>query len=57
MVYRDHNLFTFTHKMKKHNQKLARWRLLLQENNLVIKHVKGKDNVVVDALSCLMVDG
>lgn len=28
-----------------------RWALIVQENNLNLQHIRGKDNVVVDALS------
>ena len=39
--------------MKNHNQRLLRLGLLLQEYDLIIKHVKGKENVVADSLSHL----
>ena len=50
-VFTDHNPLTFLHKMKNKNQRLTRWSLLLQEYDIVIKHIKGKDNVIADALS------
>ena len=50
-VYTDHNPLVFVHKMKDKNQRLLRWSLTLQEYNLEITHVRGKDNVVADALS------
>lgn len=50
-VFSDHNPLTFLHKMKNKNQRLTRWSLLLQEYDLVIHHIKGKDNVIADALS------
>ena len=37
--------------MKNKNQRFVRWSLILQEYNLDIKHIKGKDNVMADALS------
>ena len=37
--------------MKNRNQRLVRWSLALQEYNLDIEHIKGRDNVIADALS------
>ena len=51
LVFTDHNPLTFIHRMKNKNQRLVRWSLTLQEYNLDIKHIKGKDNVIADALS------
>lgn len=50
-VYTDHNPLTFINKMKNKNQRLLRWSISLQQYNLVIKHIKGKDNICADALS------
>ena len=50
-VFSDHNSLIFIHKMKNKNQRLLRWSLLLQEYNLDIRHIKGKDNIISDALS------
>ena len=50
-VYTDHNPLVFISKMKNHNQRLLRWSLALQEYDLEIRHVKGRDNVIADALS------
>ena len=50
-VYIDHNPLVFVHKMKSKNRRLLQWSLTLQEYNLDISHVKGKDNIVADALS------
>ena len=49
VVFSDHNLLSFLHKLKNKNQRLLRWSLLLQEFNLDIRH--GKDNIIPDALS------
>ena len=50
-VFSDHNPLSFLHKLKNKNQRLLRWSLLLQEYDIEIKHIKGKDNVIPDALS------
>ena len=50
-VFTDHNPLTFLGRMKNNNQRILRWSLLLQEYNIVIKHVPGKENVIADALS------
>jgi hypothetical protein len=51
IVYTDHNPLTFINKMKNKNQRLLRWNLLLQEYTLDIRHIRGKDNVIADAVS------
>ena len=51
VVFSDYNPLTFIHKMKNQNQRLLRWSLLLQEYNLDIRHIKGKNNIISDALS------
>ena len=51
IVYSDHNPLTFINKMKGKNQRLLRWSLYLQEYNLEIHHIKGRDNVIADCLS------
>lgn len=50
-VHTDHNPLTFLHKMKNTNQRLLRWALNLQEYHLTIKHIRGVDNLIADALS------
>ena len=51
VVYTDHNPLTFLARMKTGNQRLLRWALTLQEHNLDVRHIKGSENVVSDALS------
>ena len=51
VVFSDHNPISFLHKLKNKNQRLLRWSLLLQEFNLDIRHIKGKDNTIPDAVS------
>ena len=50
-VYSDHNPLQFLESMKLKNARLARWALALQEKEIVIRHVSGRENVVADALS------
>ena len=53
VVYSDHNPLTFINNRKNNNQRLMWWCLMLQEYNIDIKHIKGKDNIIADALSCV----
>ena len=53
-VFTDHNPLVFINKMKNRNQRLVRWSLALQEYNLDISHIKGRDNVMADTLSRIM---
>lgn len=50
-VFSGHNPLVFLHKLKGKNQRLRRWSLMLQEYDLDIIHIKGKDNVIADCLS------
>ena len=50
-VFTDHNPLVFIEKMKNKNQRLLRWSLAFQEYNLQIRHIKGRDNIMADALS------
>ncbi len=51
VVFTDHNPLVFLARMYNQNQRLMRWSLIVQEYNLVIKHKKGVENVIADALS------
>ena len=51
MVYTDHNPIVFINKMRDKNQRLLRWSLTLQQYNIQISHIKGKENIIADALS------
>ena len=55
VIFSDHNPLTFIHKMKDKNQRLLRWSLMLQEHNLDIRHIKGRDNIIPDTLSSIHV--
>ncbi len=51
IVYTDHNPLVFLSRMANSNQRLMRWSLMVQEHHLDIRHKKGSENVVADALS------
>lgn len=51
VVYTDHNPLTFLQSLKCPNQRHMRWSLFLQAYALEIRHIKGVDNVIADALS------
>lgn len=50
-VFTDHNPLVFLSRMYNHNQRLMRWALFVQGVPLVIRHKKGSENIVADALS------
>ncbi|XP_069983360.1 uncharacterized protein [Penaeus vannamei] len=50
-IYTDHNPLTFISKMSCKNQRILRWSLELQKYNLSVNHIRGKENVLADALS------
>ena len=50
-VWTDHNPLVFISRFKNKNQRLLRWSLFLQEWNLMVKHVRGTENVLPDILS------
>ena len=49
--FTDHNPLTFLHKIKNKNHRLMQWSLLLQQYCLDIQHIRGRDNIIADALS------
>lgn len=51
VVYTDHNPLVLVNQMRNNNQRLMHWSLFLQAFNVEVKHVKGRDNVLADALS------
>ena len=51
LVFTDHNPLVFLKQMQNSNQRLMRWSLLVQDFNIEIRHKKGLDNVLADALS------
>lgn len=50
-IFTDQNPLTFLSNMQNSNQRLMRWLLYLQPYNLNILHIKGRENVMADALS------
>ena len=53
VVYTDHNPLVFLSRMYNHNQRLMRWALIMQDYHLDIRHKKGSEKVLADALSRL----
>lgn len=51
VVYSDHKPLIYLFKLKNPSSKLMRIKMDLEEYDFVIEHIKGKDNVVADALS------
>lgn len=49
-VSTDHQPLTLIHTLRCPNQRLIRWSPPLQAYDLDIRHMKSRDNVVVDAL-------
>ena len=52
-IFTDNNPLTFINKCKQNNKRILRWSLFLQEYNFKINHIRGKNNVIADALSRL----
>ena len=50
-VKTDHNPLTFVHRMKNTNRRLLHWSLELQQYDIAVTHVPGKENLIADALS------
>ena len=50
-IFTDHNPLTFLHKVNNKIQRLMRWSLFLQQYCLDIQHIRGRDNIIADALS------
>lgn len=51
VVFSDHNPLTFLGSLQNANQRLMRWALFLQPYRLSIRHIRGVENVMADALS------
>lgn len=55
-VRSDHKPLTYLFALKDPSSKLTRMRLDLEEFNFTVEHIRGKDNVVADALSRVTID-
>lgn len=55
-VMSDHRPLVYLYGLKDASSKLTRIRLELEEYNFEVFHIKGKDNVVADALSRISID-
>lgn len=51
VVYTDHKPLTFLSSLQSLSQRPVCWALFLKSYNLDVCHIKGRDNVVADALS------
>ena len=51
IILTDHKPLTFISTLSRVNRRLMRWALFLQNFQLKFKHIKGRDNVIADALS------
>jgi hypothetical protein len=52
VTHSDHESFKHIHSQAKLNRRHAKWVEFIESFPYFIKHKKGKDNVIVDALSC-----
>ena len=53
----DHQPLAYLNKAKFQNDRILRWALTLQAYDYRVEDIPGKDNVVVDYLSRMNVDG
>ena len=56
LVLTDHNPLVFINRVKYQNRRILRWSLILQEYDLIIQHVSGKDNVISDLICFIIYD-
>ena len=52
----DYQPLTFLKDAKFRNDRIMRWKLALPEYDYTVKDIPGKDNIVADYLSRLVVD-
>lgn len=50
-IHTDHHPLAWLKQTRTSNQRILRWALFLSEYDLIINHIKGKDNIVADLLS------
>lgn len=48
VVFSDHEALMYFHCNAAKNQRFLRWSLELQMYDLVVEHIKGKDNCLAD---------
>ena len=51
VVFTDHNPLTFIQSLQNSNQHLMRWALFFQPYRFDVGHIRGRENVMADALS------
>ena len=51
LVQTDHNPIKFIEQFSNKNRRLIRWSLFLQDFDLNIQHIPGKENIIPDILS------
>ena len=51
VVFSDHNPLKYLNRAKNSNRRLMRWSLELQDYNISVQHIRGKDNILADCLS------
>lgn len=56
IVQSDHKPLTYLYNLKEASAKLTRLRLELAEFTFTVEHIRGKENVVADALSRIHID-
>lgn len=56
IIYTDHRPLLHLFSLVNPNSRLTKFRLTLEQYKFVVMYIKGKDNVVADALSRISID-